>query len=92
MIEMGRKKQIQPNKGEINLRDLLLDPINLKTYYFVYTTRGDRDEDDAGATISFLRQASKSYGIKLGDPIMVNIKVPKDRRLTVKDWINEIEL
>ncbi len=74
------------------LRDTLLDPIHLKNYYFVYTTRGDRDEDDVDATFNSLQKASKAYGIILDKPIYVNIKVNRNERLSAKDWINEIEI
>jgi len=43
MIQL-KNKEVRPDKGSINLRDPLLDPINLKDYYFVYTSRGDRDD------------------------------------------------
>lgn len=75
----------------MTIRDVLKDPINLKEYYFVYTTRGDRDDDDADATVDFLQKASKSYGIKLAKPIFIEIKVSKNERLTAKRWIEEIE-
>lgn len=73
------------------LRDTLLDPIHLKEYYIVYTSRGARDDDDADAVYDFLDKASKSFGIRLNKPIYVDIKVNRNERFSAKDWINEIE-
>ncbi len=69
------------------LRDTLLDPIHLKNYYFVYTTRDQRDDEDADATIDSLKKASKSYGIVLDNPIYIDIKLGKNERISAKDWI-----
>lgn len=69
------------------LRDTLLDPITLKDYYIIYTSKGDRDDDDADALFNFLKQASKSYGITLDKPIFIDIKVNKNQRLSANDWI-----
>ncbi len=45
------EKDIKPQNGNFQLRDKILDPIHLKNFYFVYSTRGDRDDDDADATM-----------------------------------------
>lgn len=87
-IELGKRKIIQPNRGEMALRDQLLDPINLKDYFFVYTSRGNWDDDDADATYDMLNKASRAYGIRINKPVWVNIKCGKNERLTAKDWIN----
>lgn len=91
-IFIGKEKHVLPNKGDLTLRDTLLDPIHLKEYYIVYTRRGDRDDQDADAVYDYLNKASRSFGIKLNKPIFVDIKVGRNERLTAKDWINEIEL
>ena len=90
-IEIGKKKFIQPNKGEIALREQLLDPIQLKDYFFVYSSRGNFDHDDANATFGFLDKASRTFGIRLNEPIWIDIQCEKNYRLTPKDWIKEIE-
>jgi hypothetical protein len=78
MIELGKKKLIQPDKGEMVLRDQLLDPIQLKDYFFVYTSRGKFDDDDADATYDCLNKASRAFGIKLAQPCFVDIKCGKN--------------
>lgn len=66
-----------PKDGSMNLRDPILDPIHLKKYYFVYTSRGERDEEDADATLDYLQKASKAFGIKLDKPNFINIKAKR---------------
>lgn len=87
MLTIGNKKQLFPKDGSMNLRDPILDPIHLKQYYFVYTSRDERDDDDADATLDFLQKASKAFGIKLDKPNFIDIKVKRGQRLTAKDWI-----
>lgn len=64
MLKTGNKT-IEPNsQGSFNL-NTIDDPIELKDYYFVYTTRGDRDYEDVDATIKALKDASRNFGIKV---------------------------
>jgi hypothetical protein len=67
------------------LRDKILDPIDLKNFYFVYSSRGSDDDEDADATLKFLNDASKAYGIRLGKPVFIDIVT--QGKLTPKDWI-----
>lgn len=78
-------KDIKPQNGSFQLRDKILDPINLKNYYFVYSSRDDNDDRDADATLKFLNDASRAYGIKLANPIFIDIVC--QGKLTPKDWI-----
>lgn len=89
-IEIGRKKLIQPDKGEITLRDQLLDPIQLKDYFFVYSSRSKYDDEDADATYEFLNKASRTFGIRINQPIWIDIQCGKNDRLSAKDWIEVI--
>ena len=38
-----------------------------------------------------MQKASKAYGIRLGKPIYIDIRVQKNERLSAKDWIAEIQ-
>jgi hypothetical protein len=57
----------------------------LKNFYFVYSSRSDNDDRDADATMKFLNDASRVYGIKLGNPVFIDIVC--QGKLTPKDWI-----
>jgi len=82
-IFLGKNREVQVQKGSINIREKVLDPYCFKNMIFIYSIgkESEYDRRDADDAFDLLKTAAKTFGIQFAEPIFLEVKGNK-----LEDW------
>ena len=73
-LTFGKKEIIKPDdKGSFMLRTKIFEPIVLDYWILLYSGKGARDDEEVEAFYNNLAKASSTFGIKVVEPLYVNV-------------------
>lgn len=85
-VMLGPNKATRVDKGSMNFKERVLDPIEFKDFVIVYSLGKYPKDDQADVDEAFglLKSAGQTFGIKFNVPIYLEVKSGGD----IKNWIS----